>query len=330
MIEFLQRSKAEKRRILEYVARINGLPPQAIEKDLWVCYLLRVLFSTPHKKELLFKGGTSLSKAYHLIERFSEDIDLAINPKAIGFERIETKGHIRKLRKACHQFVVDDLLQQIKAQLVQTGLEPEFCIAKVPNLQISDQDPETIEVQYKSVFASNTYLKNIVLVEISARSLLCPRIDLLIKSFLDEVLPESPYYKGAFSINTAKAEKTFLEKLILLHEEFQKPVDKIRYWRMSRHYYDLGKMIDQEIGLSAIKDKQLFQQIIEHRQLYTPVRGTEYKNMDINHLDIYPPSLFLSKYQKDYREMTVNMIYGKTDSFPRVLSKITNLLKKEL
>ncbi len=99
---------------------------------------------------------------------------------------------------------------------------------------------------------------------------------------------------------------------------------------MSRHYYDLGKMIDQGIGLSAIKDKQLFQQIIEHRQLYTPVRGTQYENMDINYLNLNPPSMFLSKYQKDYREMAVNMIYGKTDSFPRVLRKITNLLKNEL
>ncbi|GAI89638.1 unnamed protein product, partial [marine sediment metagenome] len=105
-------------------------------------------------------------------------------------------------------------------------------------------------------------------------------------------------------------EKTFIEKLILLHEEFKRPADKIRHQRMSRHLYDIYQIWDTEFGESAFENKELFRQICNHRAVFTPVHGIDYNQLRYEVLEVIPPDDFQGLYRSDYQEMQRNMIYG--------------------
>ena len=110
--------------------------------------------------------------------------------------------------------------------------------------------------------------------------------------------------------------------MILLHEEFQKPIEKIRHERMSRHLYDIGQIIKTEYGQKAIKDIELFNSIIEHRKKLTPVKIVDYESLTIDKLQILPPVRFYDLYEKDYKEMHENMIYGENLDFDKLIELI--------
>ncbi len=166
------------------------------------------------------------------------------------------------------------------------------------------------------------YIKQKVLIEIGARSLLEPAENKEIKSIISEYYPNSSFDDKAFIVKTISPEKTFLEKLILLHEEFTKSIDKIRYHRMSRHLYDIGEVISTEYGINALKNSKLFNEIIAHREIFTPIKTVNYSELKIDKLSIIPPKDFLKKYENDYVEMQENMIYGKSLSFNDLIDKI--------
>lgn len=155
-----------------------------------------------------------------------------------------------------------------------------------------------------------------------ARSLLEPYTKTKICSIIDEHYPESVFTENEFFANIVIPEKTFLEKMTLLHEEFQKPVEKIRHERMSRHLYDIGQIIKTEFGQKAIKDIDLFKSIIEHRKKFTAVKTVNYENLTIQKLKILPPPKFYDLYKKDYMEMQENMIYGENLEFDKLIEII--------
>lgn len=322
MIKFLEIPENEQRKIYQDISNQVGLPPQAIEKDAWVTLMLRMIFNSELASHLIFKGGTSLSKAFNLIQRFSEDIDLGIDRTQLGFEGDLTKGEIRKLRRACHSFVSKDLVNILKIQLEEYGINTDYYTIIVENTKISDQDPETIKVEYKSLFEEVSYLPNRVLIEVSARSLIEPNQEVQISSMLDKQYPEAVFTEESFTVSATNPQKTFLEKLILLHEEFQKPADKIRHLRMSRHFYDIGQILDSEYGLDALQDTQLLTSIIEHRKALTPVKTTNYDTLSLKTLNITPPEKQLKNYRSDYKEMQSNMIHGSSGDFDALLEKI--------
>jgi hypothetical protein len=293
----------------------TGIQPQAIEKDAWVTLILRMIFNSEISEFLVFKGGTSLSKAYNLIERFSEDIDISLDRKFLGFEGNISKGEIRKLRKESHKFVSTQMIEIIRKRFENHDIKKELFQIEVENTKISDQDPEIITINYQSVFDELTYIPKRVLIEIGARSLMEPIEQREIVSIIDEKYPKSLFSEGKFEVNTVIPEKTFLEKMILLHEEFQKPKEKVRYHRMSRHLYDIGQIITTEYGQKALADEDLFNKIIAHRELFMPIKTVDYKKLRLKGLRIIPPDDFLELYRKDYVEMQENMIYGKSLGF---------------
>src|SRR5690606_26142382 len=103
--------------------------------------------------------------------------------------------------------------------------------------------------------------------------------------------------------------------LLLLHEEFQKPANKIRHFRMSRHYYDISKILNTEFGKSALEDHLLFENIVAHRKIFTPVKTTEYEGLKLHDLKIIPPKEHLNNYKSDYLKMQDSMIHGISDDF---------------
>ncbi len=273
----------------------TGIQPQAIEKDAWVTLVLRLVFNTKISNHLVFKGGTSLSKAYNLIQRFSEDIDLAVNREYLGFSGELTKGQIRKLRRKSHDFVSTEMLDVLRKEFDNYKIDNKLYHIEVKNTKISDQDPEIIEIDYKSVFNEIPYIKHKVLVEIGARSLLEPAEEKEIESMVSEYYSNYSFDAEPFKVKTISPQKTFLEKLILLHEEFTKTSDKIRYHRMSRHMYDIGEIISTEYGINALKNIKLFDEIIAHRKIFTPIKTVDYATLKIDDLNVIPPNEFLKK-----------------------------------
>lgn len=327
MNNWLKLTKEEQIELFTQIGVKTNLPPQAVEKDAWVTLMLRMIFTSDLASNLIFKGGTSLSKAFNLIHRFSEDIDLGIDRKYLNFEGDLSKGQIRKLRRACHTFVSKELSELLQQQLTAYGIDSSLYEMVVENTQVSDQDPETIKVNYQSLFENVSYLPKRVLIEVSARSLIEPNQEVVLKSMIDEQYPESDFAEQEFIVNTTNPQKTFLEKLILLHEEFQKPIDKIRHLRMSRHFYDIGQILNSEYGQDALKNTRLFESIIAHRKVLTPIKTTNYKTLTLQSLNIIPPDALLESYKSDYKEMQNSMIHGESLNFNVLLETIINELK---
>ena len=208
--------------VLTQAANKTGLPVQAVEKDLWVTVVLQIVFSLPIANRLVFKGGTSLSKVWKVIRRFSEDIDLAIDPSIWGFEGDLTKKQIKRLRKTSSIFVRDELCRSLQKAVSETGMEQWLQVESDPDGEGDGTYPEprVIHISYKSLFDEDLpYLNSEVKLEIGARSLLEPMAKAAVTSILEDTLPISTTIKQVM-IPTALAEKTFLEKAFLLHELF--------------------------------------------------------------------------------------------------------------
>jgi len=331
MANWLNLTKKEQIDLFNKIAVVTGLPPFAVEKDAWVTLSLRILFSSELKSHIVFKGGTSLSKCYNLIKRFSEDIDFSINRDFLGFSGELTKGQIRKLRRASHSFILTELPKILLTELKNYGIDKKHFSIEVPNTEISDQDPETLLIIYKSVFDKESYLSPRVQIEIGARALMEPFEEKEINSIIDANMINSDFTEGKFKVNTVIPSKTFIEKLILLHEEFNKPYDKIRSHRMSRHLYDIVQIMETDYFEEAKKDKKLFKDICVHREKFTPIKpiGTiDYNKLTFGNVQIIPPKELIDKYRSDYKEMQSNMIYGDSPGFDEVISKMKTITNR--
>ena len=313
--------------ILNQATELTGLPAIAIEKDWWVSLCLNASFSLPYSKHIVFKGGTSLSKGWDLIERFSEDIDLAIDRKFFGFEGDISKTQIRKLRKQSCKFISTEYLKDLTQTLTDWGAIAECELFAQP-VNDSDKDPQVIEIHYKSVVDTSEYLPQRVLIEISSRSLIEPTEKREINSILSVSFPKFDFATDVFTIPAVLPQRTFLEKIFLLHEEFSQEPGKIRIDRLSRHLYDLERLMDTEHGITALQDKELYNNIVAHREKFNPLRGLDYGNHVPNHIKIIPPESVIKEYENDYSEMTKFMIYGEALKFETLLNRMIELQKR--
>lgn len=324
MKEFLKIPDNEKKKIYQSVSNQIGVPPQAVEKDVWVTLILRMVFSSKFQSHLIFKGGTSLSKGFSLIQRFSEDIDLGIDRQLFDFnDENLSKTQIRNLKKKCHYFVLNSFLNELSNQLNEYGINENLYELDTGNQTISDRDPVVILVKYKTLYESNQieYLRPQVKIEVSARSLIEPNEKKTITSWIEEQHPTAPFIENSFEVNVTNPQKTFLEKIILLHEEFTK--ENIRSNRMSRHLYDIGQILDTDFGKDALKNAKLFDSIIDHRSKFTPMNNIKYSTLTLQNLNIIPPGEFFDLYKKDYKEMQTSMIHGDTLDFEELIRQIS-------
>ena len=327
MNKFLKLSDSQRKNVYESIAHKVGLPVQVIEKDFWVTVILQTVFALPIARHFVFKGGTSLSKGWKLIERFSEDIDLAVNPVFIGASEGElTKKQIKKLRKASSLFVLEELTPMISEGLRRQGLHPYVTVDAQPNGEGDNTYPEPrqIYLHYKSVFDKElTYLRADVVLEVSARSLLEPTESIQITSILGEHLPITPLINSA--IHTAIPAKTFLEKVFLLHELFSVLGHGMAADRKSRHLYDLYVMMDKDFAKGAIVDDVLWESIRHHREIYTSVRDVDYTPDVRKRLQLVPRKDILDAWKDDYEAMKESMIYGSKPSFEELLEAMSKL-----
>lgn len=320
---WLKTSRDEKFTIFNEVAKRNGLPSWVIEKDWWVAFTIRTVFNMDVAPSILFKGGTSLSKAWQVIERFSEDIDLALDKSFLGFDVNMNKALVKKLRRASFKYIAESFFPELRKKFIESGFD-DIDIHLI-DIQSTDQDPLMIEIIYKSIIGESAYIKPRVLVEIGSRSLREPFTDRNIVSFVGEHLNDMPFSDPVFKVPTVTPDRTFLEKVFLLHEEFQKPFDKIRVDRLSRHLYDIEKLIDTEFSKQALNDQNLYETIVEHRKIINPIKGIDYSKHSPSNIIIVPPGEVLSAWKDDYEIMRENMIYGESLSFDILMQRIQAL-----
>ena len=324
---YFELTTAQQRTVLEQTAIKQGLPKQAIEKDLWVTAMIQMLFSLPCTGNLVFKGGTSLSKVWRLISRFSEDIDLAIDRAVFELEGDLTKKQVKRLRKASSLFVRDTLCQQLTEAISQTPLKDLCQIEPEPDGEgdATYPEPRSIFIRYKSVFDDKLdYIPPVVKIEAGARSLLEPYAETTITSMVEETLPTISTTISDVMVKTAIAEKTFLEKAFLLHELFSVN-NEVEARRRSRHIYDLYMMMMQGIANKAVPNEELWQTIHHHRSTLTSMSGVDY-SMDIRkNIQLIPPKESLAEWKKDYEEMSSAMIYGEKPVFAELLNSMNRL-----
>lgn len=233
MREWFKQSRKDRTDIINQVSAATGLIPTAIEKDLWVMIALRAVFQLRCAKDLVFKGGTSLSKAWGLIERFSEDIDLGLHRSFFGYSGNLTRSAVKSLRKASCSFITGSLLKDLTKQLESDGII-DFEI-EISNIDESDTDPVAIALKYSSLTERIEYLRPQIIIEISSRSLRDPFEMREIQSLVGQQYPNLDFADKPILIPTVMPSRTFLEKIFLLHEEFQKPENRvIRSNRMTR------------------------------------------------------------------------------------------------
>lgn len=241
-IDFYNIENNEKIAIFNAIATEKGMNPFAVEKDWWVSRTLEIIFSMDIAKHMVFKGGTSLSKAWKLIQRFSEDIDLAID-KEFFFtpQKNWSKTEITDVRKQAGVFSTGQFFEEIKNEFLKKGIKGlEF---KVIEAIDSDQDPRIIEIHYPNIIAQpSEYVLPRVQIEIGCRSLREPFTVQTFGALVDEVYEGKDFAAPLFAVPTVNPERTFLEKMFLLHEEFHRHAEKRRVDRLSRHMYDVYQL----------------------------------------------------------------------------------------
>ena len=330
MTEFYTLPDDSKRVAIEQTALKHGLSNQIIEKDLWVSTLLEIIFTLPFADKLVFKGGTSLSKVWGLIDRFSEDIDLAIDRRMFGFEGDLTVRQLKQLRKKSSLFVSNELCEELKKAVAQYGLDTYLTIEAQPNGEGDKTYPEPrqIYIRYQSLFdAELAYIKPQIILETGARSLFEPTQKATVNSMVATAFPNIRTSVVKADITTAVPAKTFLEKAFLLYELFTTNAC-YRAERKSRHLYDLERMMDETFAVNAIKDDDLWNTIHHHRMVFTHMCDVDYTPDIRDRIVLTPPAEHYQTWADDYSDMQSSMIYGDSVSFDTLIERMKELERR--
>ena len=328
-MKFIDIPEDSQRQAINTVALQTGLPPSSIEKDWWVTQVLKALHTLPYVEHIAFKGGTSLSKCWNLIARFSEDVDIALSREFLGFSGELSKTQISdKLRRAACSFVREKMQHDVRNALLNLGIRAVAFSVDVVITPITTTDPEVITITYHSLYEASPYIRNTVKIEISGRSMVEPIERKEINAAIDAQFPKAPFAEQPFEVNAVIPERTFLEKVFLLHEEFKK--DVVRVERMSRHIYDLAMMMDSEkqIADRAIHNEALYRAVLEHRRKFIGLKGFNYDELYPDTLCIVPNEDIARLWQDDYKFMCEHMIYGQAPSFDELMNKLRILNDK--
>ncbi len=319
-------SDADKQIAYNQIHEKTSLPAYAVEKDWWVVQTLAILFEMKIGEHLVFKGGTSLSKSWEVIERFSEDIDLAVHRSFFGFEGELGKSQRTKLRKAANTYITKTLYQELQKAFKAKGLTGvRIDLEKITS---RDQDPIIIYVYYPNIIESPGYIQPRVQIEIGCRSLREPFENRPIISMLDQSYQEATFAQIPVQIPSVLPERTFLEKIFLLHEEFQRPEEKVRVDRLSRHLYDIYQISKTAQTDKALEDKSLYETIVKHRHNFTKLGGVDYNLHQPQTIDFLPPAKLIQAWETDYKTMQEQMIHGDSPRFEELIDLLTILKER--
>ncbi len=273
---------SDRQALFTETASRRGMTSIIVEKDFWVCWTLKRLFDLPEiGQHILFKGGTTLSKVYGLIERFSEDIDISFDREWLGFvgeqdpENAPSNNKTDKLLKAlqntCSDKIKYELLPALEASF-ETILGPCDSEGSTWQLAWDSADPHVIYFMYPNpirpdVSPQPDYIRPIVKIELGARSDHWPSSRHTIIPYAAETFPH--LFSAPESLVTVlEVERTFWEKVTILHAEFHRGEVSTGPERVSRHYYDVYRMAEREVVETALSRLDLLERVVEHKSVF--------------------------------------------------------------
>lgn len=328
MEKFLKLSVSERNAYFIEAANRMGISPLIVEKDFWVCLTLKLLFDLPDIRDhMIFKGGTSLSKAFNLIERFSEDIDISLDKNWLGPNdefvidsntgTKEGKRRIDALISKCQEKINDDLMPNLESSLLELIDDQEEWKL---TLDSRDKDEKTLLLKYPSDQNYTEYTERSVIIEIGARSDHWPAEERTIQPYVAELILQFQDMKGV-TVKTLAAKRTFWEKVTILHAECHRPLDKGLPPRLSRHFYDVYCLIEAGIGATELENTDLLNAVVEHKRAYFRSGWARYDLARPGTLRLVPDSDRLNNFRSDYAQMR-EMIFRDPPDFDEMTLKI--------
>lgn len=324
----------EREEFFAVTAEALNIPFEIIEKDYWVVWILERLFSLSDLKDhLTFKGGTSLSKVYGIIQRFSEDVDLSIEKEFFGInkendpEKAESKKKQRAalddLSKACSLYIQSHLVGDLK-----DAISEKLLTTNGWRLEIDSEDPlgQTLQFEYLSATEKNRYIRPSVKIELGARAEHWPVSQYIIQSYTKTVLKEKVSEPEVW-VKVLDATRTFWEKATILHQYAHLPLDKKIPPRISRHYYDFYCLLNSKLKISAINEQALLTRVAIHKSIYFASAWASYPTAKKGSLKLVPVQQILRDLEKDYKLMQ-EMFFGDYPSWVSIVETISNFEKE--
>jgi hypothetical protein len=312
-------TSGERSALFAETAAVMKTTPAVAEKDFWVTWVLDRLYGDAELARLLmFKGGTSLSKAYRLIERFSEDIDLILDWRVLSGEdplAERTRSKQEKLNTAINEqaqaYISGNLLTRVQVAL-----------GDVCQCQIDGSDPHVINIRYPAAFPDH-YLRPELRLEIGPLAAWLPHEQRSISCYAAEAFPKV-FARRKCSVRAIKAERTFWEKATILHHEAYRPEGNPQPSRYSRHYYDLARMAAAPVKENALADLDLLADVVAFKQRFYPRSWARYDLAIPGSFRLVPRKQVLSAIEADYRAMA-NMIFGTMPTFSEIMAGLQAL-----
>ncbi len=328
MLEFKKVSKEDLQAIIRNASERLVINEVIVEKDYWVCFVLNYLFTMSEWKDAFtFKGGTSLSKCYDLIKRFSEDIDLILDWQVIGYGKDEpwqsrSNTQQDKFNKESNlkaeDFLVNVLIPQMRLDFAKL-IEDDFQIDVDVNI------PQTVLFEYPTSFQSE-YVKQVIRLEIGALAAWTPSEMVEITPELYKIYPML-FAGDSIPVRTVLPERTFWEKATILHHEANRPADSKMPIRYARHYYDIYCLAHSIYKNRAFTNRELLEKVVSFKKKFYPRNWAKYGDATIERIRLLPDDYRLKEIESDYNQMK-EMFYGSVPSFEEVLTTIANLEKE--
>ena len=313
--------------VLQSLAPVMGRRAEILEKDIWLCQVLDTLFNLPCRKPMAFKGGTSLSKVYKAIDRFSEDIDVTVDYRSLvadapELESITSNSQRSKLsdalKAALTTHVIDELAPALQAALARV-------LPKQPtSIEVGD-DAEKLWVFYPSaVENTDSYVRPSILIEFGGRNSTLPQSTLAITPDIAEHVPDLALPTAQVSVLSAA--RTFWEKATLIHVECHRPSLRPSAERLSRHWYDLTRLADHVVGKQAVGDSALLRDVLRIKETFYRSGFSHYDQCSTGGLRLIPDEPLLEALRQDYRGMlAAQMFYGDTLPFETIVERLQRL-----
>lgn len=318
-------SNEERQELFQATAINMGMRPEVIEKDFWVCFMLDHIFhESEYKDVFVFKGGTSLSKAYHVIERFSEDIDLIIDWHKIitdesnpWEERSKTKqdSYNKQINKKAALFYRGSLVPKLNEELSNKLGLGEW-------VSVDSDDEMVINFVYPQIFKTEYIIPHVRL-EIGPLAEWMPSHVTSIVPFAAEQY-ERLFEQKCTDILTIDAERTFWEKITILHKIANFPEGKTLPHRYARHLYDVYCLGNSEIKKSAFERKELLEKDVAFKQKFYYTKSSHYETATLKTVSLIPKEEIMQQLKSDYAAMAT-MFYGKAPGFDEILSFLSEL-----
>ena len=328
--------RAEQAALFGETGAARGVANTIIEKDFWVCWTLKRLFHLPEgaAASLVFKGGTSLSKAFGIIRRFSEDIDLSFDRADLGYTEDRDPEQEGLSRKKAGQ-LIDDLIADVEKHIAEKLL-PALRSAIVEqlgepknaewSLSIDADDPQTLNFHYPPALLAGeyqgmAYITPRVKLELGARGDPWPAEARQILPYAAEDFPDF-FEDPVTTVTVLSAGRTFWEKATALHAEVHRPEESPTPQYFSRHYYDLAMLLESEEGKAAATDLELLATVAKHKATFFRSGWASYDTARPGTLRLMPGEERLKDLRADYRAMAPMMFDDTPPSFDVILSAI--------